>query len=1308
MIIKGLSIDGFGLFHDVEVRDLPAGLSVFIGDNEAGKSTTMAFVHTVLFGYPDGRSSENAYPPLQGGQPGGRLLLASQEDGAVTVERRGGPKGGPLAVQFEDGRSEGQAALTRLLGGVTRTLFRKLYGFDLSELDKMGSLSDESVRDVIYGASLGSTTNTLPEVRRRLEDKKSGLFAARGQKPRINVLLRELEEVREQLREARRGIVDYEKLAKDLDEVEEQIEQARNRLHEGRAHAQRIQSHLQLWDDWTALLETERRLADLQPIVEDFPVDGLVRLDALGQEMKAEEASLRGLKEDLQEKYAQLERIAFDVKLLNQDSAVRALVRGLGAYEKSRSELPRAQENLKRAGRQAEGVREEFGANRSEKWVLALDRSSIARGQIEDHLALLEVAHRGAVKGHDAQQQAEEERDSLLVAQQTARERVEQLEIGLPAEIPSDTMDALRERRTQFQDVLRDLPKVEQQRRDADETLAAALREISPTWTPETLGRFDASLTSRQRVTEADNRMTDQAARVREAGLGLHRGEEGLAGAVRAVESRKAALESASAEVTSVEVLRERKVTIRELREAVQQRDAVVTELRFRRQVAEQAQAGPTSDGAARMSWRAKIGAAVVAVLAPAAGGVLWVQAGVSVGVGTAIVLLLIAAFLYLVARSAAGVVVAPSPGALREVDTTQDGLAQKGERLAVTVADLREKLGASGEVTPAQVDELEDENTRQLESAAELVRLRRELEEAQTVCERAADDREAAVAALEKEKADQRAAAAEWQGVLEALHLPDATSPRTAAEVFTKAEVARGLVRQMAEYDDRLADMGEARREYLELMQSVPTLDAVTEGLEDVELLNSLAEFLADVVRQEDQRRQLAEAAKATRRAEEELDAAMKKVQSMAIDHEQAAAGDQEAQDSWKAWLVARGMEETWSPATVLRLLERAGRLAELAADRDEVVETIERLAKEIEAYQTRVVDLCRALGRSEPTEDKLVTEVYALEKELTEALGQRTLHKALAEEIPELERRCTGCLSRLEVLGAGMCELLEKGEARDEEEFRTRGKLHDERQKLLQALGTHEERVKRGAGETDPDALREALKEESLPGLQVAAAEAEDEVAAADAGLTELQAQRARYDERRKQLQNEDGIARLRAREEGLLESFRELSEDWARHAVALHLLSAAKDRFEQTHQPDVIRRASGYFDRITDGKYAQVFAPHGEQTVEVVDHRERRVGVENLSRGTSEQLYLAIRFGYIASQDERRERLPLLMDDVMVNFDPTRARQAAGGILEMAETHQVLFFTCHPEGVQVFRDQQPDVPVYRIDGGAIERAA
>jgi uncharacterized protein YhaN len=68
------------------------------------------------------------------------------------------------------------------------------------------------------------------------------------------------------------------------------------------------------------------------------------------------------------------------------------------------------------------------------------------------------------------------------------------------------------------------------------------------------------------------------------------------------------------------------------------------------------------------------------------------------------------------------------------------------------------------------------------------------------------------------------------------------------------------------------------------------------------------------------------------------------------------------------------------------------------------------------------------------------------------------------------------------------------------------------------------------------------------------------------------------------------------------------------------------------------------------------------------------------DELSRGTSEQLYLALRFGLIEEFARHGEPLPVVMDDILVNFDADRAARAASAIRDLASRHQVLYFTCH----------------------------
>ncbi|HET6498254.1 MAG TPA: hypothetical protein VFH17_04300 [Coriobacteriia bacterium] len=74
--------------------------------------------------------------------------------------------------------------------------------------------------------------------------------------------------------------------------------------------------------------------------------------------------------------------------------------------------------------------------------------------------------------------------------------------------------------------------------------------------------------------------------------------------------------------------------------------------------------------------------------------------------------------------------------------------------------------------------------------------------------------------------------------------------------------------------------------------------------------------------------------------------------------------------------------------------------------------------------------------------------------------------------------------------------------------------------------------------------------------------------------------------------------------------------------------------------------------------------------------------RVPLAGLSRGTSEQLYLALRFGLVERFVETSgEPLPIVMDDILVNFDEDRAARAARSIGALAGTCQVIYFTCHP---------------------------
>nr|MBP7165983.1 hypothetical protein [Bacillota bacterium] len=74
--------------------------------------------------------------------------------------------------------------------------------------------------------------------------------------------------------------------------------------------------------------------------------------------------------------------------------------------------------------------------------------------------------------------------------------------------------------------------------------------------------------------------------------------------------------------------------------------------------------------------------------------------------------------------------------------------------------------------------------------------------------------------------------------------------------------------------------------------------------------------------------------------------------------------------------------------------------------------------------------------------------------------------------------------------------------------------------------------------------------------------------------------------------------------------------------------------------------------------------------------------------LSCGTEQQLYLAVRCGLVREYCSHAEPMPVMVDDVLVNFDPVRQAAAARVLAELSDVCQVLVFTCHPQTAEHFR--------------------
>jgi uncharacterized protein YhaN len=245
---------------------------------------------------------------------------------------------------------------------------------------------------------------------------------------------------------------------------------------------------------------------------------------------------------------------------------------------------------------------------------------------------------------------------------------------------------------------------------------------------------------------------------------------------------------------------------------------------------------------------------------------------------------------------------------------------------------------------------------------------------------------------------------------------------------------------------------------------------------------------------------------------------------------------------------------------------------------------------------------------------------------------------------------------------------------------------------------------------GENMEDLL-DSLEQSKLDRLREDESRLQEELAAMERQAHELSVERGQFLERRDALSASEGRTALLRREAVLQEELHSLSRRWSVLALARDFLLAAKSHFEEEGQQGVIRFAGDLFSSITDGEYTGITAGlEGDDFTALHRSGDRFDPEKQLSQGTREQLYLALRLAYIKNHATRAESLPLIMDDILVNFDPGRAANTAKVLTTFAKDSQLLFFTCHPGTVELFlqaaRRQETGSlpPVFSISKGEI----
>ncbi|UCC68668.1 MAG: hypothetical protein JSV79_01645 [Armatimonadota bacterium] len=230
---------------------------------------------------------------------------------------------------------------------------------------------------------------------------------------------------------------------------------------------------------------------------------------------------------------------------------------------------------------------------------------------------------------------------------------------------------------------------------------------------------------------------------------------------------------------------------------------------------------------------------------------------------------------------------------------------------------------------------------------------------------------------------------------------------------------------------------------------------------------------------------------------------------------------------------------------------------------------------------------------------------------------------------------------------------------------------------------------------------ALQEALRElDDTPPevLEVQAEHLREEISELEESAKEASKRVGELRGEARRLETDERASRLRSEVKSLEEEMVDDGEQWPTLVIARFIVRRTQDRYERERRPKVVDEAEKFFGEITESRY-RLISPPGEARLELESSDGSRKKMDELSMGTADQLYMSLRFGYITELARQGQVLPVMMDDALVNCDPERARGAARGIAKLAESHQVLLFTCHPETVALLREVAPEVRVCQL---------
>ena len=162
----------------------------------------------------------------------------------------------------------------------------------------------------------------------------------------------------------------------------------------------------------------------------------------------------------------------------------------------------------------------------------------------------------------------------------------------------------------------------------------------------------------------------------------------------------------------------------------------------------------------------------------------------------------------------------------------------------------------------------------------------------------------------------------------------------------------------------------------------------------------------------------------------------------------------------------------------------------------------------------------------------------------------------------------------------------------------------------------------------------------------------------------------------------QNDDLAARLIEERNTKLLDIKEHADQYLRLRFGIKAAEYALEKYRAEHQSAMLEQTEKIFASITQGKYTRL-STQTDKNRELLIAKEKNKGsktVDQMSKGTAMQLYLALRIAGYYEYTKQRDSLPFIADDILETFDDNRAVETFKLLHTLSSKGQVIYLTHH----------------------------